>query len=179
MSTPETPKSRLERFAATFGMSLSQFEKACGMARGVASRISEKSYAKTFYAIQQRFPILNIEWVKTGEGDMLMPDHPAITDGGAINASGGISHAAVNSGSGSASYSAGDQNLLRVLIRKIDKLSEQLEEKDAMIDRLAAMVEAFAGIEARFRTPKRREEEERRRRREAGTGEAAGKDGAK
>lgn len=69
----DTTKSRLQHFAATLGLSMLQLEKECGVKYGVASRITEKGYPKTFEKIRQRFPILNIEWLKTGEGDMLLP----------------------------------------------------------------------------------------------------------
>lgn len=139
-----------------------QLEKECGIKYGVASRITEKSYPKTFEKIRQRFPILNIEWLKTGEGDMLLPEHPAITDGNEINIRGGVAHSAVNNGSGSASYTTkSDQSLMRTLIRKVEMLSIEIKEKDEQISRLLAIIEGFAGIAGRY---KPRAEEERQKR---------------
>lgn len=157
-----TTKSRLQHFAATLGLSMLQLEKECGIKYGVASRITEKSYPKTFEKIRQRFPILNIEWLKTGEGDMLLPEHPAITDGNEINIRGGVAHSAVNNGSGSASYTTkSDQSLMRTLIRKVEMLSIEIKEKDEQISRLLAIIEGFAGIAGRY---KPRAEEERQKR---------------
>lgn len=148
----DTAKSRLQHFAATLGLSMLQLEKECGIKYGVASRITEKSYPKTFEKIRQRFPILNIEWLKTGEGEMLLPEHPAIINDG-ISVKGDVSHSAVNNGSGSASYhSTGDQQLLRTLINKVENLSAQIAEKDAQISRLLEIIERFAGIASRFYT---------------------------
>ena len=139
-----------------------QLEKECGIKYGVASRITEKSYPKTFEKIRQRFPILNIEWLKTGEGDMLLPEHPAITDGNEINIRGGVAHSAVNNGSCSASYTTkSDQSLMRTLIRKVEMLSIEIKEKDEQISRLLAIIEGFAGIAGRY---KPRAEEERQKR---------------
>ena len=160
----DTAKSRLQHFAATLGLSMLQLEKECGIKYGVASRITEKSYPKTFEKIRQRFPILNIEWLKTGEGDMLLPEHPAITDGNEINIRGGVAHSAVNNGSGSASYTntaKRDQSLMRTLIRKVEALSVEIKEKDEQISRLLAIIEGFAGIAGRY---KPRAEEERQKR---------------
>lgn len=162
-------KQRLEHFAATLGLSMLQFEKQCDMKHGVASRITAKSYPKTFEKIHQRFPSLNIEWLKTGNGDMLITEHPDITDGGVINANGGISHSAINSGSGSASYHATTNNTsasnqqIRLLSKRIDALIAQNKEKDTQIGRLLEIIEGFAGVVNRF---KPRAEEEKQKKKE-------------
>lgn len=56
-------------------------------APGRRNKIKATSRPLMFDKIRQRFPILNIEWLKTGEGDMLLPEHPAITDSNEINIS--------------------------------------------------------------------------------------------
>lgn len=180
-----TPVDRLKHFAATLDMPINQLEKECGMPRGVGTKIKATSRPLMFEKIRQRFPILNIEWLKTGEGDMLLPEHPAITDGNEINIRGGVAHSAVNNGSGSASYTAkSDQSLMRTLIRKVEALSVEIKEKDEQISRLLAIIEGFAGIAGRFK-PRAEEERQkkdelkeamRRRRAEA---KAAKKDEAK
>lgn len=50
-----------------------EFERQCGIKAGTASRMTEKSYGTTFHKIRQAFPSLNIDWLKTGEGEMLRP----------------------------------------------------------------------------------------------------------
>ena len=159
----DTPVDRLKHFAATLDMPINQLEKECGMPRGVGTKIKATSRPLMFEKIRQRFPILNIEWLKTGESDMLLPEHPAITDGNEINIRGGVAHSAVNNGSGSASYTAkskSDQNLMRTLIRKVEALSVEIKEKDEQISRLLAIIEGFAGIAGRY---KPRAEEERQK----------------
>ena len=160
----DTPVDRLKHFAATLDMPINQLEKECGMPRGVGTKIKATSRPLMFEKIRQRFPILNIEWLKTGEGDMLLPEHPAITDGNEINIRGGVTHSAVNNGSGSASYTntaKRDQSLMRTLIRKVEALSVEIKEKDEQISRLLAIIEGFAGIAGRY---KPRAEEERQKR---------------
>lgn len=148
----DTPVDRLKHFAATLDMPINQLEKECGMPRGVGTKIKATSRPLMFEKIRQRFPILNIEWLKTGEGEMLLPEHPAIINDG-ISVKGDVSHSAVNNGSGSASYhSTGDQQLLRTLINKVENLSAQIAEKDAQISRLLEIIERFAGIASRFYT---------------------------
>lgn len=160
----ETPVDRLKHFAATLDMPINQLEKECGIPRGVGTKIKATSRPLMFEKIRQRFPILNIEWLKTGEGDMLLPEHPAITDSKTISIGGNIAHSAVNNGSGSASYTAkSDQSLMRTLIRKVETLSTEIKEKDEQISRLLAIIEGFAGIAGRY---KPRAEEERQKKEE-------------
>lgn len=137
----DAPVDRLKHFAATLDMPINQLEKECGMPRGVGTKIKATSRPLMFEKIRQRFPILNIEWLKTGEGDMLLPEHPAITDGNEINIRGDVAH--------SASYTTkikSDQSLMRTLIRKVEALSVEIKEKDEQISRLLAIIEGFAGI---------------------------------
>lgn len=88
----DTPVDRLKHFAATLDMSIYRFENECDITHGVANKLRESSRPRLWEKIRQRFPILNIEWLKTGEGDMLLPEHPAITDGNEINIRGGVAH---------------------------------------------------------------------------------------
>lgn len=88
----DIPVDRLKHFAATLDMPIYQFENECDITHGVANKLRESSRPRLWEKIRQRSPILNIEWVKTGEGDMLLPEHPAITDSNKINIRGCVAH---------------------------------------------------------------------------------------
>lgn len=88
----ETILDRLKHFMATLDMFIYQFENECDITHGVANKLRESSRPRLWKKIRRRFPILNIEWLKTGEGDMLLPEHPAITDSNEINIRGGVAH---------------------------------------------------------------------------------------
>lgn len=64
-------QQRLRYFVDTLEMSVQAFERQCGIKTGTASRMTEKSYSSTFHKIQKTHPELNMEWLKTGKGDML------------------------------------------------------------------------------------------------------------
>lgn len=66
-------QDRLRAFVGTLGISVQEFERQCGIKAGTASRMTEKSYSTTFHRIQTAYPQLNIEWLKTGDGQMLNP----------------------------------------------------------------------------------------------------------
>ena len=88
----ETILDRLKHFTATLDVSIYQFENECDITQGVANKLRESSRPRLWEKIRRRFPILNIEWLKTGEGDMLLPEHPSITDSNEINIRGGVAH---------------------------------------------------------------------------------------
>lgn len=69
-------QDRLRKFIGTLDISVQEFERQCGIKAGTASRMTEKSYSTTFHRIQVAYPDLNIEWLKTGKGEMLN-QHPA------------------------------------------------------------------------------------------------------
>lgn len=51
--------------------SMSEFERICQLGQGSGSKITANSYPNTFQRISSAFPELNIDWLKTGNGEML------------------------------------------------------------------------------------------------------------
>lgn len=66
-------QERLVAFLAELNISAQKFERQCDMGQGGAAKLSNRSYATTFAKIAKAFPQLNINWLKTGEGEMLNP----------------------------------------------------------------------------------------------------------
>ncbi|MBD5223872.1 MAG: hypothetical protein HDS71_07485 [Bacteroidales bacterium] len=64
-------QERLQAFLNIEDITVRAFERQCDIKAGTASKMTEKSYGTTFYKIAKAFPQLNIEWLKTGEGEML------------------------------------------------------------------------------------------------------------
>lgn len=124
---------RLKHFTATLGISIYQFENECGITHGVANKIRKTSRPLLWEKIHRRFPALNIEWLKTGDGDMIIFNHPAIS----------------NSHNSSSSYLATcDQQLLHTLISKVEMLSDEIAKVNAQISQLLFVVENYVGITA-------------------------------
>ena len=63
---------RLNIFLDYKNLNTSKFEQACGLSNGSASKLSENTRRSTFGKISEAFPDLNIEWLKSGEGDMVL-----------------------------------------------------------------------------------------------------------
>lgn len=80
-------QQRLRLFINLLNISVLSFETRCGLSSGAVSKMSEKTYSRTFNRIAAAFPQLNIGWLKTGEGEMLNPEAPQSVSGNYINGS--------------------------------------------------------------------------------------------
>lgn len=66
-----TLQERLQSFIASLDKSVLSFENQCGIAPGTVSKMTEKSRLRTLEKISKAYPNLNMNWLKTGEGEML------------------------------------------------------------------------------------------------------------
>ncbi|MCP9611717.1 hypothetical protein [Coprobacter tertius] len=64
-------KDRLLEFITAEGISISLFEKQVGMSNGSVSKMSDNTRKTTLDKISMIYPNLNINWLRTGEGNML------------------------------------------------------------------------------------------------------------
>ena len=65
-----TPKDRLIKYLKHKRLSMSNFAEQCGITKSILSRLSESTAQATLSKIESNSDI-NIEWLITGEGDML------------------------------------------------------------------------------------------------------------
>lgn len=84
-----TVKERLIAFISYLGMSKNAFEIACGLSTRYVSNISASVSPDKLKQISLKFPELNVEWLLTGQGEMLREIHSTPTFQGDINISGG------------------------------------------------------------------------------------------
>lgn len=131
----QTLQERLKVFITSLDSSVLAFENKCGMAPGTVNKMSDKSRPKTLEKIHKQFPQLNMEWLQTGEGQMLNPQPNVDID--------------LDLKLGSHSQFAmrditniGDANTQIVILQeRIKSLDKGLEEKDKRIDELNASLE--------------------------------------
>lgn len=74
-----SPKQRLSEYLAYKKLSLSQFSDMCGANKSVLSRIGETTAKATLSKIQ-RCSDLNVDWLLTGEGEMVRENIPQQTE---------------------------------------------------------------------------------------------------
>lgn len=64
-------KQRIMQFIESLGISISQFERACGLANGTVSKMGYNTRMATLDKISKVYPLLSINWLRTGEGTMI------------------------------------------------------------------------------------------------------------
>lgn len=75
MTELQTFRERLHFFIKEHLMiSMSQFEKKCGLSNGIISKVSYELHPKSLAKIKRTYPKLSVDWLRTGKGDMLECD---------------------------------------------------------------------------------------------------------
>ena len=69
-----TTKERLYAFLSAKKIKPSTFERACGLSNGFCSKVSDNITEGSLTLIGKGFPELNLDWLKTGHGEMLIED---------------------------------------------------------------------------------------------------------
>lgn len=83
-----TVKERLIAFINYLGISKNAFENACGLSTRYVSNISASVSPDKLKQISLKFPELNVEWLLTGQGDMLREKFSTSTISGDITVTG-------------------------------------------------------------------------------------------
>lgn len=65
-------KDRLYDFLKVKDLKASKFEQKCGLSNGFCSKVNDNITEGSLLLIKRAFPELNINWLKTGFGDMLI-----------------------------------------------------------------------------------------------------------
>lgn len=69
----ENLKERLLKYIAFKGIAVQEFEKLAGLSNGAVSKMGDNTRISTLDKISNYFTDLNLNWVRTGEGEMLKP----------------------------------------------------------------------------------------------------------
>lgn len=84
-------KERLIEFLAYLGVGQTKFEEKVGLARGLINKISDNVRVSTLDKIAAVYPELNLNWLRTGEGNMIRPGFAILKGKNNVNVSGGTS----------------------------------------------------------------------------------------
>lgn len=74
-----TIKQRVMSYIENIGITVREFERVCGMANGYVRGIDSSIGEKKLKTISLMYPSLNIEWLLTGEGEMLKDSQSNVT----------------------------------------------------------------------------------------------------
>lgn len=67
-----TTKDRLKLFVKSIGLGRNKFEDQVGIANGYLSSKSSSVTSDALEKIKEKYPDLNVDWLITGEGDMII-----------------------------------------------------------------------------------------------------------
>ncbi len=67
-------KVRLNAFIKKKGLKPSAFERKCGLSNGFCSKVNDNITDGSLMLIQKGFPELNMNWLRTGFGEMLIDE---------------------------------------------------------------------------------------------------------
>ena len=133
-----TVKGRLIEYLRVKRISKSEFGRVLGVSNAYVSSIRNSITPEKIQGITQNFPDLDIQWLMTGEGQMLKPMTTQIGNGAS-----GIVIAGDNRMSNS---SIDNRHCSDVLRAQIDLMEERLKEKDAQIKEKDAQIKQLLDI---------------------------------
>lgn len=64
--------SRITQFVSAKGLSIAEFERICGLSNGYVRKVKDSLGKRGLSDILSKFPDLNVDWLLTGEGEMLV-----------------------------------------------------------------------------------------------------------
>lgn len=130
-----TLQDRLKQFITSLDLSILAFENKCGMAQGTVNKMTSNSRQRTLEKIRKHYPQLNMEWLKTGGGEMLNPQ-PTIDIDLDLKLDGHSQFAMRD-----ITNISDAKTQIVILQERIKSLEKELEEKDKRIDELNASLE--------------------------------------
>lgn len=129
---------RLVEFIKTLGKPVSVFETELGLSNGFVNKTNEKMQKKTRMMIQQAYPQLNLDWVFSGEGEMLRSGYAKNTPNGENHSLGGgtVSGNWNNINYGKDNIIVSDQRLLEIIQEQQKIISEQSKQLGVYVEML-------------------------------------------
>ena len=67
-------KERLLAFIAHLGIKNAEFERLCGLSNGFVQNTNDRIRRSSLNQISNAFPQLNVDWIISGMGEMLLPE---------------------------------------------------------------------------------------------------------
>jgi hypothetical protein len=139
-------KERLLQFIDSQGISKSEFERKCGLSNGYLNSSKGNFGAKKLDDILRAFPMLNRDWLLTGEGEMLneiydnipRPQDQPEPSGNNVNVGGNASN--INNGSNEKTilFALTEVSEMRKLLAEVVYINkEQSQRLLSIVDKLS------------------------------------------
>ncbi|NDW19609.1 hypothetical protein D0T53_11895 [Dysgonomonas sp. 216] len=111
-------RERLILYINHLGIAKSEFERTAGLANGFVDKSGDNTRYSSLDKISKSFRDLNIVWLRTGQGDMLLSDSNNSVKSNSNECSGNKSEMSSNESNNDSGFSSVDK-----LINAVDKLS--------------------------------------------------------
>lgn len=132
-------KERLMQFVGYKNISVQAFESNVNLSNGAVSKMGEGTRRSTIDKISNVYPELNINWLLTGEGEMIKP----------IQSVGDISHSNVSGVNVSGQDIHINPNAYDTLLKIVESNQKATEKFQEQIDRLISIIEYKYGTAGR------------------------------
>jgi hypothetical protein len=126
-------KERLIEFLAYLGIGQTKFEEKVGLSRGLINNIKGNISLNSLKKIEDAYPELNENWLKTGEGEMLKNNQQI----------GDIAHSTVVGANVNGNGIKITHNDLSGMIELQKGYQDMIKKSQEQIDRLIGIVEQF------------------------------------
>lgn len=73
-------KERLIAFIKAMGLKNAEFERMCNLSNGFVQNTNDKIRKSSLNQISATFPLLNMDWVISGNGEMMLPEEKSPTN---------------------------------------------------------------------------------------------------
>lgn len=111
-------KERLLQFINIENIEKARFEKESGLSNGFVDKVGSTIRSKSLDKIRKQFPHLNIDWLLTGEGEMLKTGNIHVVGDGNIS----------NTGITGGDVAMGTDQEVTILKKRIKELEAEVKE---------------------------------------------------
>jgi hypothetical protein len=122
-------KDRLIQFLAYLGIGQTKFEENVGLSRGFVNTLKDNLTVKTLDKILTKYPELNPDWLKTGEGEMLKNNQSVEN----VSGNGIVGNNVLGGGINDSSI--------------VDGLLAIINKRDEQVDRLLSIIEKLNNVQ--------------------------------
>ena len=139
-----TVKERLTSYLAFKRINKSEFGRIIGVSTSFIASMRKSLQPDKVASIAQNFPDLNIQWLLTGEGNMLNAGSNSVGDGNIAAVVGNNNKQTIGNIDNRQYYSDSPDVLraqIELLDERIKEKDAQIKEKDAQINRLLSILE--------------------------------------
>lgn len=136
-------KERLKKFIKSQGLTISSFEKSINVSNGYVNSISKGIGGEILLTILEKSPNLNMNWLLTGEGEMLKEVDKGTSLSQTISGDN-------NTMSGNETYinsnNNSDKKTIKELKKRLSECEKKLEEKEKQISKLINVIEKLNSV---------------------------------